>query len=69
MENITLSISGMSCGHCAMRVTNALNGLDGVRKAVVDLAKKTAEVAYDDKKVDKARMAEAVKEAGYAVEG
>jgi copper chaperone len=30
MENVTLKINGMSCGHCVMGVKSALSGLPGV---------------------------------------
>ena len=68
MNTITLKVSGMTCKHCAMHVGNALKELDGVSDATVDLAAKTAAVSYDESKVDKAKMAAAVKEAGYTVE-
>lgn len=69
MKNITLNISGMTCNHCVMHVTNALKELPGVADAKVSLEKKTAEVTFDESKLDKDDMAEAVKEAGYKVEG
>jgi copper chaperone len=68
MKNITLNISGMTCSHCVMHVTNALKEIPGVVDAKVSLEKKTADVSYDETKVDKDDMAEAVKEAGYKVE-
>ena len=69
MKRITLNVSGMTCKHCAMHVGNALKELDGVDDAVVDLAAKTAEVSFDDTRVDREKMAAAVTEAGYKVEG
>ncbi len=69
MKNITLNISGMSCNHCVMHVTNALKELTGVSDAKVDLQRKTAEVTFDESKVGKDAMVAAVKEAGYKVEG
>ncbi len=68
MQKITLKVSGMSCSHCVMHVTQALTGLEGVESAKVDLAGKSAEVTFDETKVDREDMAEAVKEAGYKVE-
>ncbi len=68
MKTIKLSVSGMSCNHCVMHVNNALKELDGVSDVKVDLAGKSAEVTYDESKVDKSKMAEAVKEAGYTVQ-
>lgn len=34
----TISIKGMSCGHCQRRVQNALSELQGVESVTVDLA-------------------------------
>ncbi|MGA2192510.1 MAG: cation transporter [Nitrospirota bacterium] len=67
MKKITLAISGMSCGHCVVHVTNALKELSGVIDATVDLAGKKADITYDEATVDTAKMADAVKEAGYGV--
>ena len=69
MKTVKLSISGMTCNHCAMHVENALKELTGVKSAKVDLKGKSAEVAYDESAVDTKKMSEAVAEAGYKVEG
>jgi copper chaperone len=61
----TLSIEGMSCGHCVNHVKNALIGLSGVDSADVDLAKKSAVVTGGA--LDDAAMKAAVAEAGYEV--
>ena len=39
-----LDISGMTCGHCQHAVTSALESVEGVERANVDLAGGTAEV-------------------------
>jgi copper chaperone len=61
----TLSIEGMSCGHCVNHVKNALTELSGVGGVEVDLAKKSAVVSGDA--LDDAAMKAAVAEAGYEV--
>lgn len=38
----TITISGMSCGHCTAAVTKALEAIDGVSEVTVDLEKKEA---------------------------
>jgi copper chaperone len=68
MKTIKLNVSGMTCNHCVMHVGNALKELDGVADVRVDLAGKSADVTFDESKVDKSKMAEAVKEAGYSVQ-
>ncbi|WP_322407060.1 heavy metal translocating P-type ATPase [Idiomarina sp. PL1-037] len=63
-KSVRLSVEGMSCGSCASRVDKALNGLDGVEDASVNLASDSAEVTYSDKlSVDE--LVQAVKSAGY----
>lgn len=44
----TITISGMSCGHCTAAVTKALEAIDGVSAVVVDLQKK--EASYTESK-------------------
>ncbi len=61
----TLSVEGMSCGHCVNHVKNALLEVAGVESAEVDLGKKSAVVngaSFDD-----AALKAAVAEAGYEV--
>lgn len=60
----TLTIDGMSCQHCVMRVKNALEELEGVKSAHVDLEKKTADVEMQQD-VDESALFRAVQEAGY----
>lgn len=63
----TLTIEGMSCGHCKAHVEEALNDLPGV-SATVNLEAKTATVTADGAVTDEALRA-AVAEAGYEVVG
>ena len=67
MKNITLTVEGMSCGHCSARVENALNAIEGV-SAKVDLEAKTAVVTYPDTVTVDALKA-AVTDAGYSITG
>ena len=61
----TMTIEGMTCGHCTARVEKALNAIGGV-SAVVDLEKKTATISIDSDVSDAALKA-AVEDAGYEV--
>jgi hypothetical protein len=67
MNNITLTVEGMSCGHCSARVEKALNAIEGV-SAKVDLESKSASVTYPDIVTVDALKA-AVTDAGYSVAG
>jgi copper ion binding protein len=61
-----LKVKGMSCQHCVMSVTKALNQLDGVKNVQVDLAK--GEVRFDNtKSVASDQIQKAITDAGYEV--
>ncbi len=66
MESLTLNISGMSCAHCVGRVTSALENVVGVEVESVKVG--SASVAYDPATTSPARIAAAVRNAGYDVE-
>jgi copper chaperone CopZ len=61
----TISIGGMSCGHCKARVEEYLNKIEGVR-ARVDLKKNKATIKSKVEIDDKLLIA-AVTEAGFEV--
>lgn len=62
-----LTIEGMSCGHCTMRVQSALEEIPGVTKVDVDLIKKSAMVEGDGDNFNDVALKRAVIEAGYRV--
>lgn len=61
----TLKVDGMSCEHCVRNVTEALEELDGVKKAKVNLKKGLAKLKYDPDKVTGDDLIKAVESAGY----
>jgi len=62
----TIKIKGMSCKHCVMAVTKALNEIGGVSDVSVDLEK--GEASFEKgASVDDITVKEAVKKAGYEV--
>lgn len=60
-----LTIEGMTCGHCVAHVKAALSRVEGVVRADVDLASKSAVV--EGAILDDALLDEAVTDAGYVV--
>jgi copper chaperone len=61
-----LKVKGMSCQHCVMSVTKALNQLEGAKNVQVDLAK--GEVRFDNTKaVALDRIEKVIQDAGYEV--
>lgn len=67
IKEVTLSILGMHCEHCAANLEKALSTADGVEKANVGFATKTAHVAYDEAKIDLSGISNIVSDAGYQV--
>lgn len=63
----TLDVKGMTCGHCEQSVKGALEELDGVTAAHVNLSTGKVDVTYDEEKVTLEDMREAVEEQGYDV--
>lgn len=65
MSEITLKVGGMTCNHCKMHVEKALNGVSGVEKLSVDLAKGEAVVVGNANRED---LVKAITEAGYSAQ-
>ena len=63
----TLQIDGMTCASCVSSVENALNGIEGVSEATVNLATETAQVKYDASAVTFDDFVRAVGSVGYQV--
>jgi Cu+-exporting ATPase len=61
----TFAISGMTCASCAQTVEKAVQKLAGVEQASVNLATEKLTVSYQQDQVSAAKIAAAVKEAGY----
>ncbi len=60
-----LSVGGMTCASCVMRVERALGKVPGVHDVSVNLATETAQVTHDAADGAEARLARAVRDAGY----
>ncbi len=65
-RTVTLAITGMTCGHCVAATKKSLASVPGVSDVAVTLDPPRAVVTYDPAKADAARLAAAVREAGYA---
>ena len=62
----TIKIKGMTCNHCVMAVTKALNEIEGVQEVEVALSK--GEARFEETQpVDMSIVKEGVKKAGYEV--
>jgi copper chaperone len=65
MSNVTLTVEGMSCGHCVSAVEKAVGGLGAAAK--VDLQAKKVDIEYDENKVSLGAIKEAIEDQGYDV--
>jgi copper chaperone len=67
MNEIVLAVTGMTCGGCVNSVQKVLTALPGVQSVEVTLAPSQARVLYDEARVDRARLVQAVVDAGFGV--
>ena len=67
MTTIDITVNGMTCNHCKMRVEKALKGLPGVRDAQVSLEKKLVKVNFDETLVKIDALQNAITGEGYEV--
>jgi len=62
----SIMIKGMSCQHCVMAVTRALDAIDGITRVEVDLA--TGNATFEETKpVAMDTIVAAIRKAGYDV--
>lgn len=67
MENVTLNVSGMSCGHCVKAVEENVGKLNGVNSVKVDLESGKVEVAFESDKLSLDTIKETIDDQGYEV--
>lgn len=66
MQTETMNVTGMTCGGCVSKLTQALKAVPGVGHVEVSLPGK-ASVDFDGKLTSRQRLQSAVKDAGYGV--
>jgi copper chaperone len=67
MEQTTLNVQGMSCGHCVKAVEGSVGKLEGVNSVKVDLQANKVDVEYDKNQVSIEKIKETVDDQGYEV--
>ncbi|WP_372635131.1 heavy-metal-associated domain-containing protein [Fodinibius sp.] len=68
-QTARLTISGMSCSGCADTVQQALESIEGVKEAAVDLENNSASVIYNPNAVTENDFEQVVQGAGYEFKG
>jgi Cu+-exporting ATPase len=66
-EEVELPIGGMTCAACARTVESQLGHAEGVEKASVNFATRTASVRFDPARTQVERLIAAVEDVGYEV--
>ena len=67
LNQVELSIKGMTCTGCEQHVNHALNQLDGVLEVYASFEAGNAIVRFDDSKISTEQIVAAVDETGYQV--
>mgnify|MGYP006398519529 FL=1 len=65
MTQETIKVEGMSCMHCQLKVKKAVEAVEGVQRADVNLQTKQVVVDYEEGKVNLEKVKAAIKESGY----
>ncbi len=69
MQTETLTVTGMTCGGCTSKVTEALQAIPGVGEVKVSLSTGTATVQYDERTASPDQLKSALNGAGFGVNG
>lgn len=67
MTEETIAVPEIHCGHCKAAIEGALQPLEGVQDATVDVANTTVAVTYDPERVTRESLVTAIEEQGYEV--
>ena len=65
MNTLTLSVPGMTCGHCEASVKKEVGAVIGVADVIVDLDSKDVTISGDE--LDRDAIVAAIDEAGFDV--
>jgi copper chaperone CopZ len=67
-EELTLTVTGMTCGGCENAVKRALSMLAGVSAVSASHRDNAVTLTYDPNQIDRATIAKRIEDAGYAVQ-
>ncbi|WP_264737675.1 copper chaperone CopZ [Cytobacillus firmus] len=68
MENVILTVKGMSCGHCINSIEGNVGKLNGVQVVKVHLKEEKVDVSFDAKVVSLKEITDIIEDQGYDVE-
>lgn len=67
MEKATISVKGMTCGHCVKSVEGSVGKLAGVNEVKVNLENGTVDVEFNNAEVTLDQIKDTIDEQGYDV--
>ncbi|MDA7027434.1 copper chaperone CopZ [Bacillus sp. CLL-7-23] len=67
MEQISLHVNGMSCGHCVRAIEENVGGLKGVEAVKVHLESGKVDVTFDSDKIALKDIVQEIEDQGYDV--
>lgn len=67
MNTEVISVPEIHCGHCKNAIEGALQPLDGVQSASVDVPQATVAVTFDPDAVSREELVATIEEQGYEV--
>lgn len=68
MEQLTLKVEGMSCGHCVNSIESSVKEINGVEQVKVQLAEGTVEVTIDSSAITLKDIVAVIEDQGYDVQ-
>ncbi|MEE8602882.1 heavy-metal-associated domain-containing protein [Euzebya tangerina] len=63
----TISVPEIHCDHCKTSIEGALNPLDGITEATVDVQDASVTVTFDPALIDRRALVGAIEDQGYEV--
>ncbi len=67
MQNVTLTVEGMSCGHCVNSIEGSVGALAGINEVKVILDEGLVEVSFDETQVSLDQIKETIDDQGYEI--
>jgi copper chaperone len=67
MEKVTLTVNGMSCGHCVNAIEGNVGKLNGVSDVKVHLSEGKVDIAFDSAVISLDAIKETIGDQGYDV--
>lgn len=68
MQQVTLTVQGMSCGHCVSSIEGNVGQLKGVESVKVHLSEGKVDVTFDSNAVSLKEITDVIEDQGYDVE-